>query len=1198
MTKICELIDIATDVQAGDFVLKLNQGITGDTTRTVDDYVVTEQLAAAFDEALGLIASAVSDNESKAAFLQGSFGAGKSHFMAMLHLLLSNDPHARAKPELQQSLNRCGPQLDGKKFLLVPVHFLAAKSTEQKILGGYVERIEELNPGGALPGVYLGDEIMATELRKLRAQFGDEAVLKGLNSADGGDDEWGQVAAKNWTVDSVDEALNAPATDQRRLDLVAAFVAAYRPGTMLQTAVGGEGFVDLDRGLGAISRHAARNGYDGVVLFLDELILWLASHIADLGFVQAESQKLIKLVEAGDAGRPVPIISFVARQRDLKELVGEAIAGNQQKAFADTQAWQDGRFGRIKLEAGNLALVAQKRLLKPVDDNAGRELAAALDEALAGRDDIKKQLLGSAADIGEFRATYPFSPALVQVLVDVSEALQRERTALKLMQQLLVDQRETLEVGQIIPVGDLWDVVATAAEPFSAELKTLFDCAEKLWRTRLAPALAASHNVTGDTPADAPQRQALANDERLLKTVLLAALVPEVEAFRGLNAARLVALNWGTITTPIPGQETHLVAEKLRTLAGQVAELLIGDDSANPTVAIKLANVDIEDIIARAANSFDNPGARRQKLQTLIASAVGNSINDERRGTLEHHWRGTKRPVDVIFGNVRDTSEMADQVLIASPDRPKLIIDFPLDDQGHSPADDLARLDDWSHAHASTPTVCWLPSFFNDQGLIVLKRYVAVDEVLKLDRLGQYTTQLSATQRAEAKPLLESTRRNLKEQLHDAILCAYGIVSETHPLVDSAQALTDHFRSLDPTLAIAAPTKPSFGEALNEVCDQIFATLYPGHPKFGAAITNASLRTTWREIKRALADPDGRITVEAKNRLVLGNVAQPMKLGKMYDSHFILGNYWFQKLDPRLAGSATQAITVDDMRAHIDTQPGGPLGLEPQVADLIILTVAAQTDHRLTHRGSVLDPDQGKSIVGDAVLELEQLPDADQWKAAVERAATIFGRTFMPKVTGPEMVSMGTYIQNRAKDLVTPVDDLVDQLTKAYKPWGLTDGKRLATARAGQDLVRACQRVDDATVVKKLADFRSPTSDAATAKSLTSAAHVAKSVGGANLDLWVTARSAVEEQATKALVADEIVVAFEPAAMVAEAAATAHVAANQQAAAPPADGGRPEGKRVSLRSPKDLDPLIEQLSVALGNGDSLEVTWRLLGPGP
>ena len=55
------------------------------------------------------------------------------------------------------------------------------------------------------------------------------------------------------------------------------------------------------------------------------MILWLASRAADLKFVHQEGQKLAKLVEAQTPDRPVPIISFVARQRDLSELTGDAV---------------------------------------------------------------------------------------------------------------------------------------------------------------------------------------------------------------------------------------------------------------------------------------------------------------------------------------------------------------------------------------------------------------------------------------------------------------------------------------------------------------------------------------------------------------------------------------------------------------------------------------------------------------------------------------------------------------------------------------------------------------------------------------------------------------------------------------------------------------------------------------------------------
>ena len=80
-------------------------------------------------------------------------------------------------------------------------------------------------------------------------------------------------------------------------------------------------------------------------------------------------------------------------------------------------------------------------------------------------------LLTSTADREMFRQVYPFSPALVQTLVAVSSVLQRERTALKVMLQLLVDQRDTLQLGDLVPVGDLFDVIAHGDEAFSEDMR-------------------------------------------------------------------------------------------------------------------------------------------------------------------------------------------------------------------------------------------------------------------------------------------------------------------------------------------------------------------------------------------------------------------------------------------------------------------------------------------------------------------------------------------------------------------------------------------------------------------------------------------------------------------------------------------------------------------------------------------------------
>ena len=50
-------------------------------------------------------------------------------------------------------------------------------------------------------------------------------------------------------------------------------------------------FVDIDEGLAELSRHAKGLGYGGVVLFLDELILWLAHKAGDQEWLHNEVQR-------------------------------------------------------------------------------------------------------------------------------------------------------------------------------------------------------------------------------------------------------------------------------------------------------------------------------------------------------------------------------------------------------------------------------------------------------------------------------------------------------------------------------------------------------------------------------------------------------------------------------------------------------------------------------------------------------------------------------------------------------------------------------------------------------------------------------------------------------------------------------------------------------------------------------------------
>jgi hypothetical protein len=78
-----------------------------------------------------------------------------------------------------------------------------------------------------------------------------------------------------------------------------------------------------------------------------------------------------------------------------------------------------------------------------------------------------------------------------------------------------------------------------------------FDNAKNLYRQKLLPLVEQEHGVTAqdvkEGKVEAAVAQRFRNDDRLLKTLILSALAPEVEALRALSPARLAALNHGTV---------------------------------------------------------------------------------------------------------------------------------------------------------------------------------------------------------------------------------------------------------------------------------------------------------------------------------------------------------------------------------------------------------------------------------------------------------------------------------------------------------------------------------------------------------------------------------------------------------------------------------------------------------------------------
>ena len=1131
MTLIRDLIDIPERVHRDDFVLRLAEGVTrpAETLRT---YVVTPQLADAFDRALDLIRGALTSGSSKAAYLHGSFGSGKSHFMAVLHLLLQEHGSARATEGLEGVVTRHDDWLVGKRFLLVPYHMIGKPSLEAAVLGGYAARVANLHPDAPAPGVYRTEGLFE-DARRQRARMGDESFFAELSAATsstgGGAAGWGDLSA-HWDASSFETALGAPAGAEERSRLVAALIDSFFRGYRDVARGSGEAFVPLDEGLAIVSRHARDLGYDALVLFLDELILWLATHAADLGFLNEEGPKVSKLVEAETAGRPIPIVSFVARQRDLRELVGEQVTGALQLGFADVLQWWEARFERITLEDRNLPEIAARRVLRPRNEAARQQIDQAYADTEKVRREVFETLLTPRADSSMFRKVYPFSPALIETLVAVSSLLQRERTALKVMLQILVDRRETLDLGEIVPVGDLFDAIAEGDEPFTEGTRHHFENARNLYRRKLLPLIERRHGISKAEAETRPKNDkaahALRAEDRLAKTLLLSALAPEVEVLKNLTATRLAALNHGSIRTPIEGREGQEVLRRCRAWAAEIGEVRIGDDPANPTITVQLSAVDTESILADA-DRHDNAGNRRRLIREILFNELGIEDRDELMLYHEITWRGTQRRFEVIFANVW---ELPDESLSTRADERKVVVDFPFDEPGHTPADDLARLNDFRRRDARARTLVWLPSFLSASAQRDLGTLVKIDHVLAGERLRDFATHLSPVDQASARELLRNQQSQLRQRLIHYLEGAYGVEHPTPGSVDESHPPAEHFQSLDPAFDPQPPARANLRDALGSLFDQMCSSQYPAHPDFGAPARIATLRRVHEQVSRAVQEQEGRVAIDKTLRASMTQIAVPLRLGEMGETHFVLGRHWFSHFE-RLA----RPLTVAKLREAID-QPSR-MGLPKAAANLVILVYADQADLAFRRHGG---PWTAKldDLPDDVELLEEELPVQEAWKTAIERAGKVFGMTVSPLRNASNVSDLAERLGETAKEKTVACDELVERLASIGADFSIEEdgAKRLRTARATRALVQSLAALRGRARIEKLAEIRPETSLEAMGTSFRKAADVLDVLERTHWTLFASLGRLKDDRAdaaqrfvrelTEAMAADEYAVAL------------------------------------------------------------------------
>ena len=428
-------------------------------------------------------------------------------------------------------------------------------------------------------------------------------------------------------------------------------------------------------------------------------------------------------------------------------------------------------------------------------------------------------------------------------------------------------------------------------------------------------------------------------------------------------------------------------------------------------IRVQLSDVDYESVVENARGE-DNEGRRRELIKDLVREALGVSARDpDVFGVYEHPviWRGSRRSVDLVFGNVRDAGWLTEDHFRARPGTWRVVVDYPFDDPGHSSAEDLSRVDRLIEGGLKSRTIAWLPWFLSEDRMRDVRRLVILDWLLggSGERWTMNADHLSEVDRAQARAILESQRTGLREALRRAVQECYGAAAPSPGTLADDATQDRVLVSLDPGFSPARPVGADLAAAFGNLVDQAFTATYPGHPRFepgDVEITVRDLAAVYAHVERAVADQDRRVPLEGDIPAVR-RVANALQVGMAGETHFLFGDDrfvpWgaeFERAAARDGVRPQDPVTVGQVRAWIDAiRP--ELGLRDDVADLIVLAWAALRQRAWYQHGAPIPAPRPGAARPDMQLKPEPLPTPADWQAATSRAEEVFGIRANPYLT-------------------------------------------------------------------------------------------------------------------------------------------------------------------------------------------------------
>lgn len=988
---IRDAFDIPESTDLDTFITRLDNRDPKRLRSDLASFVLVDSVFQQVDKLLGTVGERFDQGLDVGRFIHGTFGSGKSHLMTVLSKMFESDEvvYEVGDPRLSELRGRHG-WIDQRKLLVVRLNMMGKETLVRALFDAYHAALPQGTPQATLT-----DQARVFELiERDAARIGEETFFKMLVDEK-------VIPSKGFYEKRRGGGLKGQLS-------LAAKLLSWRDG---DDSVRPESlWVSNEEGFKRISAHARELGYDGIVWMVDEMIIWIrgktrANYIHEINALSA-------LVDH-DGARALPFLVLFAVQQDISNTRPEDLS---EKDFHDQLAFVQDRFKPyLEMKEQDLLDIAARRVLKPKPE-ALAQLKAELDKA------FKKEAKAIATLSGELpveivRKIYPFHPALLRVLVDVTQVLSRSRTAMAALYGLL-EQHAELKVGKFIPVGALFGIIFTRqmvegvrdrASRSTDLFVEAYDSYERL-RGKI-------EDVGGARAAELHQ---------LVRTALMCqlSLKPHFSDGRALaeslTATNLLRMNLSDVKAITERTGLSHVVKMFRALASADMQVEVRGQGADPKIEIKTKEID-SDALLREARADVTHQDRFAACRKVIDAELGLKLGtmNERRDKVS--WRGTKRMIRTRLANVRRLSYAGqlNEFQPAADEEALILVDYPFDEEpGYGRAEDVAVLQN-ARKRKTQWTLAWLPEHFNEAERIALENVAAVRRIRKDG--PRYFSEYAPKVAEALKRRLESYLSNQEAQLAEAIKRVYLSEGQLEALNDRLSGLS--LKGRDPK------------EVVKALAGEVFDKRYPRHPRFKREVNARNLSEIAPKVVEA-AVSGASVNVNGRLESLLDAYAAPLELihpgqgsiTKRDDGRYLSAiQRWIGERD---------VFTVAALYDYLsDDQDQESFGLTEEVSQFFIWYLLHAEGYALENIRDQMSVtvESFKSIrVRETQLRKAVVVSFAEWRAACDVAEALLGLQRAADVPAvPEQSRLSRHAAQKADQLARVVQGLYASMKAA-----------------------------------------------------------------------------------------------------------------------------------------------------------------------